>query len=208
VAERARGWPLELGFILDREESLRWAEERGFWTAQCLEEPNSTPLRFMGQDAGLTLRSRPRRRGVKLLVTWDAQGDHQLETLEQARVACRTLGREWILEVLRPDGGRDLLREVGQLRGLSPDYWKLPIPAQVSPALVGMISEDRCCRGVLWLGGAQPLSELTGRLRELSNIPISKGFAVGRTVFEQPFLQNQPEAVADLFEQLVAAWRL
>lgn len=208
VAERHRqkGWPVELGFILDREECLRWADEQGFWTAQCLEQPNSTPLRIMGEDAGITLRSRPRRRGVKLLVTWD--GSEQLATLEQVRAACRALGRVWILELLRPDGGRDLTREVGALRGLSPDYWKLPIPDAVSPILVGHIREDPCCRGVLWLGGAQPLAELARRFSELSRLEVSQGFAVGRTVFEQPFLEDRPEAVADLFEKLVESWLL
>ncbi len=211
VAERHRRkrWPIELGFILDREECLRWADDQGFWTAQCLEEANSTPLRLMGGDAALTLRSRPRRRGVKLLVTWDGDnpGD-QLATLDQARVACRALGRPWILEVLRPDGGRDLTREMTQLRALSPDYWKVPIPDEVSPLLTSVVTEDPCCRGVLWLGGGQPLSELLPRLTELARLPISRGFAVGRTVFEQPFLDDQPEAVADLFEQLVQAWGL
>lgn len=211
VAERHRRkrWPVELGFILDREECLRWADEQGYWTAQCLEQANSTPLRIQGDDAALTLRSRPRRRGVKLLVTWDAEAPgEQMATLEQVRAACRGLGREWILEVLRPDGGRDLSREVGQLRGLSPDYWKIPIPDEVGPLLVGVVAEDPCCRGVLWLGGAQPLSELEARLAELSKLSISRGFAVGRTVFEQAFLDDRPEVVADMFEQLVKSWAL
>lgn len=207
VADRFRekDWPVELGFILDREECLRWADEQGFWTAQCLEEANSTPVRVLGSDAALTLRSRPRRRGVKLLVTWDGQ---QLDTLDQVRAACRALGRVWILEVLRPDGGLDLTREMTQLRGLSPDYWKVPIPDEVSPMMASVVTEDPCCRGVLWLGGGQPLSELERRLSELASLPLSRGFAVGRTVFEQPFLDDQPEAVADLFERLVESWGL
>ncbi len=208
VAERfrQRSWDCELGFILDREECLGWAEAEGFWTAQCLEEPNSTPLRVIGQDAGVTLRSRPRRRAVKLLVTWPG-GEGQRATLEQVVAACRALGRELILEVLRPDGGDDLSSAMQELLELSPDWWKVPIgpdPARIAQ----MASRDECCRGVLWLGGGEPLEELATRLGGVSSLPASKGFAVGRTVFEQAFQEDQPELVADRFEHLVRAWGL
>lgn len=208
VAERfrQRSFDCELGFILDREECLGWADAEGFWTAQCLEEPSSTPLRVIGADAGVTLRSRPRRRAVKLLVTWPG-GEGQRATLEQVVAACRALGRELILEVLRPDQGCDLAAEMQELSDLSPDWWKVPVgpdPARIAQ----LASRDECCRGVLWLGGGEPLEELSAQFGAVARLPASKGFAVGRTVFEEAFLEDQPGLVADHFERLVRAWGL
>ena len=51
-----------------------------------------------------------------------------------------------------------------------------------------------------------PTLTASARLEAVRALPASKGFAVGRTVFEQPFLQGQPAVAADRFEQLVEAW--
>ncbi|MEW6278469.1 MAG: 5-dehydro-2-deoxygluconokinase, partial [Candidatus Eremiobacterota bacterium] len=199
AAERARagGWADSLGFILDglfAEEALQWAEREGYWVAQCLEQSNSYPLQIEGCDPALALRARPRGRAVKLLAYWDFGAAsvvvHQTDVLHQVQAACHAYSREFLLEILRRDQARAVHQEVSALvrAGLRPDWWKLPVPdGEVDPVLFKRIGEDPCSRGILWLGGGEPLEELEARFAGLSGLGPSRGFAVGRTVFEAPF---------------------
>jgi 5-dehydro-2-deoxygluconokinase len=77
-------------------------------------------------------------------------------------------------------------------------------------------ARDPYCRGVVLLGLSQPIETLTAAFEATARVPLVKGFAVGRTIFQDParaWLAGQiddAEAVNQLaanLTRLVEAWR-
>ncbi len=102
---------------------------------------------------------------------------------------------------------------------MRPDWWKLePVadPAAWTAIAQTIEAHDPLCRGVLVLGQSARAEQLTASFRAAARFDVVKGFAVGRTIFEQParlWLSGQIddaqalEALASGFGALVDAWR-
>jgi 5-dehydro-2-deoxygluconokinase len=102
--------------------------------------------------------------------------------------------------------------------GVEPDWWKLE--AQPSPAAWAAVSSaitrnDPWCRGVVLLGLEAPEAELEQAFARCASVPIVKGFAVGRTIFNDAAEKwlagtiDDAAAVDDMarrFGRLTAAW--
>ena len=97
--------------------------------------------------------------------------------------------------------------------GIYPEWWKLPPPSAAEwPAIDALIAErDPYCRGVVLLGLNAPSAELAGGFAAAQRSRSCRGFAVGRTIFQEPARAwlagqaGQTNAVAD--ETLIAAVR-
>ena len=71
--------------------------------------------------------------------------------------------------------------------GVKPDWWKLPpfTTEEGWQEVERVINEhDPWCRGIVMLGLNAPMSDLIADFALGANSPVCKGFAVGRTLFQ------------------------
>ena len=222
-----------LGILCDDrygQDALNAATGRGWWIGRPVELPGSNPLLFdRGRSVGTSLIAWPHEHVVKCLVRFHPDDDvgHRLEQEAQLRAlydAVQASGHELLLEVIPPNdpprAGDTVCRALKRLYNLNifPEWWKLePMPAAEWPAIDALIAErDPYCRGVLLLGQAADAATLAAGFREARASRSCRGFAVGRTIFEQPsrkWLAGEIDdaalkrAVRANFESLIRVWR-
>jgi 5-dehydro-2-deoxygluconokinase len=201
----------------------------GCWIARPVERPGSRPLAFAGDaEPAISMRTWPVAHVAKCLVSYAAEDPEPLRRAQEDSLlalqrAVHATRREWLLEVIPPEGAPADAVPAAVERlygiGLKPDWWKLPPSAsrdvwhRVGDALR---ANDAQARGVLVLGSAMHESELKAAFTAASAEPTVRGFAVGRTIFwpaaEQWFANalTDAEAIAriiDTCRRVVAAWR-
>ncbi|MFL5316474.1 MAG: 2-deoxy-5-keto-D-gluconate 6-phosphate aldolase domain-containing protein, partial [Microvirga sp.] len=223
-----RGWGLLLDGTYGRE-ALFEAAEHGFWIGRPVEKPGSRPLAFETPDLGSHLAEWPLAHTVKCLCFYHPGDPPELKERQEAALvavqdACRTTGRELLIEIIASKHGvvtettaADVLERLYAV-GLKPDWWKLE--PQTSAAGWRAIEDairagDPYCRGVVLLGLEAPEEELVAAFRLAAQSPAVKGFAIGRTIFAQAaekwLAGSMPdeEAVAEMaarFGRLCQAW--
>jgi 5-dehydro-2-deoxygluconokinase len=202
----------------------------GLWLARPVELPGSRPLAFETvEEPASSLRTWPAEHIAKCLVLYDAADPDALRLAQEATLlglqrACHASGREWLLELIPPNGrSPELVVPPAMERlyavGVCPDWWKLP--PSTDPGTwqrVGEIIRDRdpYSRGVLLLGLDASDSDLAASFAAASEEPIVRGFAVGRTIFwpiaERWFSGRVTDADAETqlgesFRRVIAHWR-
>jgi 5-dehydro-2-deoxygluconokinase len=221
------------GVLLDGRygfEALSAAADLPYWVGRPIEIPKSRPLEFEGSaDVAVELSSWPLNHVVKCLVSYhpddaaDLQGrqDRQLKRLFDA---CRKTRHELLLEIILPRDmpiePKTMSRALSRIYALDvrPDWWKLPPSGDAThwQAIQDTIGqEDPLCRGVLLLGLAEPETELIACFANAAPFAIVKGFAIGRTIFQDVarawFAGVMSDAaackaMAARFSRLVNAW--
>jgi 5-dehydro-2-deoxygluconokinase len=222
------------GVLLDGRygfEALSEASDSPYWVGRPIEIPQSRPLEFEGSaDVAVELLSWPLNQVVKCLASYHpddpadlkARQDRQLKRLFDA---CRKTRHELLLEIIlpreMPTDPQTMSRALSQIYalGVRPDWWKLPPSGGAAhwQAIQDTIGkEDPLCRGVLLLGLSQPETELTACFANAAPFRIVKGFAIGRTVFNDAarawFAGSMSDAdavktMAAIFSRLVNAWQ-
>jgi 5-dehydro-2-deoxygluconokinase len=195
-----------------------------------VELPGSNPLQFdRGRSIGTHLLRWPQEHIAKCLVKYhpDDDLDNRLEQEAQLRAlydAVQASGHELLLEIIPPKGlphaSDTVLRSLKRLYnlGIYPEWWKLePMSAGQWQAIDALIAErDPYCRGVLVLGQSATIDELRAGFRAARESMTCRGFAVGRTIFEEPSRRWLAGAIDDdtlileiraRFEMLIDAWR-
>jgi 5-dehydro-2-deoxygluconokinase len=233
AARVAAGRP-GFGMLLDGtygREALFDASHEGFWIGRPVELPASRPLDFEGQgDLGAHLLEWPVEQTVKCLCFWHPADPPELRARQERELlrlhdACRTVGRELLLEIIAgPHGPLEsgtvaaILEHLYGL-GIRPDWWKLE--AQTDPKAWAAIEQtiqrnDPLCRGIVLLGLDAPLPELVAAFQATAATSMVRGFAVGRSIFADPARAwfagriNDEQAVGEMaqrFATLVAAWQ-
>ncbi|MGE0004491.1 MAG: 5-dehydro-2-deoxygluconokinase [Parvibaculaceae bacterium] len=222
------------GMLLDDtygREAMFDAATHGFWIARPLEVSGSRPLRFeFTQDVGSRLVEWPVDHTVKCLAFYHPDDEAALKE-EQARKlrtlfeAARAIGRELLIEIiagkhgpLRDDTVARALADLYAL-GIRPDWWKLePQPAAEAWTAIGSVikGNDPYCRGVVLLGLDAPEAELARAFAVTEGQSYVKGFAIGRTIFNDVAKDwlgrrmNDDDAVAAMaerFGKLVQLWK-
>ena len=202
-----------------------------YWLGRPIEVPRSRPLEFEGcEDVGLEILSWPATQIVKCLAFYDAADapdlrDRQERQLCRLYTACRETGHELLLEIIAPAeavvDGQSTARSLRRLYdlGIRPDWWKLePSTSDASwQGIVDVIQEqDPYCRGIVLLGLSAPIEELVASFEAAARFPLVKGFAVGRTIFQdvaREWLSGNSsdaeaiETMASRLATLVDAWR-
>jgi 5-dehydro-2-deoxygluconokinase len=233
AAEVAGGKP-GYGVLLDEtygREALFAAAKLPFWIGRPVEQPGSRPLRFeFAQDIGARLAEWPVTHTVKCLAFFHPDDDEalrreQTEKLAGLHDAARRNGLELLVEIVASKHGGladDTTARVLDMlyaAGIKPDWWKLE--AQPSPAAwanIGRVIEaaDPWCRGVVLLGLEAPEAELEAAFGATKGAPVVKGFAIGRTIFNdaaEKWLSgaiDDKAAVDDMagrFARLTEAWK-
>jgi 5-dehydro-2-deoxygluconokinase len=232
--DRIAGRERRFGVLLDGRygsEALSEAADSTYWVGRPIEIPQSRPLEFEGSaDVAVELLSWPLNQVVKCLVSYhpddpaDLKGrqDRQLQRLFDA---CRKTRHELLLEIILPQetpaDSRTMSRALAEVYalGVRPDWWKLPPGGGVAhwQAIQDTIrQEDPLCRGVLLLGLSQPETELITCFANAAPFAIVKGFAIGRTIFQDVArawfagTMNDADALkamAAKFSRLANAWQ-
>jgi 5-dehydro-2-deoxygluconokinase len=222
------------GMLIDekhgREAMFEYARHPFSWLGRPVELPGSRPLRFeFSQDIGSQLVEWPVEHCIKCLCFYHPDDPAELKQEQQQKLralfeASRKVGRELLIEIIAGKHGRlddttvpRALEEIYAL-GIMPDWWKLEPQASASAwhnIEATILKHDPWCRGVVLLGLEAPHHELVAAFTATANAPIVKGFAVGRTIFNEAAAAwlagriNDEAAVADMaarFEKLTEAW--
>jgi 5-dehydro-2-deoxygluconokinase len=212
------------------QEALYDAAGQNFWIGRPVEDPGSRPLRFeQSHDLGSQLVEWPVTHVVKCLCFYHPDDPEDLrlqqeQTLLALHEASRTVGREYLVEIIAGKHGDvdddTIARVLARLYslGLKPDWWKLE-PQKSSAAWqnikAAIRDNDPWCRGIVMLGLDAPEAELVAAFGMAAAADLVKGFAVGRTIFAataERWLAGQIDdaaAVDDMaarFATLVSAW--
>ena len=211
------------------QDALNAATGRGWWIGRPVELPGSNPVVFdRGRSIGTTLTSWPNEHVVKCLVPFhpDDAIDHRLEQEAQIRAlydAVQSSGHELLLEIIPPKTSlraRDTVyRAIKRLYnlGIYPEWWKLePRDARRWQTIDALVAErDPYCRGVVLLGLNADVETLAAGFREARDSTTCRGFAVGRTISQDPSAQWLACAIDDAalrqricanFEALIDVW--
>lgn len=207
------------------------AAKHTLWVARPLEEPGSRPLRFeFTQDVGARLVEWPVTHTIKCLAFYHpdddkALKDEQAQKLRALFEAARRVGRELMVEIIcgkngpiKDDTVAHALDELYAL-GIKPDWWKLePQASGAAWKAIGDVirRHDPYCRGIVLLGLEAPESELAKGFETAAGQPEVRGFAIGRTIFNDVAKDwlggriGDDQAVADMagrFGKLVDLWK-
>lgn len=234
AAARVAGGAPGYGMLIDStygRTALFDAEGENFWIARPVEAPGSRPLDFEGGGSlAAKMIEWPASHTAKCLCFYHPDDPEELKVRQERELlrlfdACRTLGRECLIEIiagrhgpLGDDTVASVLRRLYAL-GIRPDWWKLE--PQNNPraweAISAAIAEnDPYCRGVVLLGLEAPEDELRHAFRSAATAQVVRGFAVGRTIFAaaaEAWLKGEMDdeaAIADMagrFASLCEAWQ-
>jgi 5-dehydro-2-deoxygluconokinase len=191
------------GTLLDDKygrEAMFDAAKLGLWIGRPLEQPGSRPLRFeFTQDVGARLVDWPVTHTIKCLAFYhpdDPQGlkTEQGQKLRTLYEAARKVGRELLVEIIASKNGpmdnMTIARAMTELYalGIKPDWWKLEPQASAKAwdEISSVIDKhDSLCRGIVLLGLEAPEEELAKGFKAVAGQKYVKGFAVGRTIFNE-----------------------
>ena len=212
--------------------ALRAAADKNIWIGRPIEQSGVFPLAFEeGPDLGSRLGAWPANHCVKVLAplrTDDpadiiARHETMLATLADA---CRQTGHELLVEIIN---GRDdkpaeeaqivaWMRRLYQL-GVYPDWWKLePMNNAAFWRQAGEVVReyDPHCRGIIALGKKMPRQDLELVFAAARSEDMVRGFAIGRTIFNDAATQwfagsvddnAACDIMADMYRRLIEAWR-
>jgi 5-dehydro-2-deoxygluconokinase len=234
AAARVAGGRPGYGMLLDekygRDAMFEFSRHPFAWLGRPVELPGSRPLRFeFSQDIGSQLVEWPVEHCIKCLCFYHpddpaALKDEQQQKLRALFEASRKVGRELLIEIIAGKHGKlddtTIPRAIEELYalGIKPDWWKLEPQASAAAwqkIETAIVKNDPWCRGVVVLGLEAPQQELEAAFAATANAPVVKGFAVGRTIFNDAAEQwlagkmSDEAAVSDMagrFAKLTEAW--
>jgi 5-dehydro-2-deoxygluconokinase len=222
------------GVLLDARYGTRALHEAtgaGLWIGRPVERPGSRPLQFEeAVDLGGYLTEWPVAHTVKCLCFYHPDDPDDLRAGQDAALlrlydACRTIGRELLVEIVAGQHGRlgqdTVARVMSHLYGLGirPDWWKLeaqPSAAAWSAIESVVLDNDPFCRGIVVLGQGADEGSLGEAFVLAAQTPLVRGFAVGRTIFAETarlWLAGEigdEQAISDVaagFGRLAELWR-
>jgi 5-dehydro-2-deoxygluconokinase len=233
AARVAAGRP-GFGMLLDGthgREALFRAADHPFWIGRPVELPGSRPLDFEGGGSlGAQLLEWPVGHTIKCLCFYHPDDPAEMKERQERDLlrlydAARKIGRELLVEIIAGKNGplsRDTVAIVVQRLydlGIKPDWWKLePQTDKAAWRAIGDVIRDNdpYCRGIVLLGLEAPEPELEAAFAAAASEPLVKGFAVGRTIFNdaaRSWLKREitdEAAIADMagrFRRLVESWQ-
>ena len=229
VAQGRPGFGMLIDGIYGREALFR-AADHPFWIGRPVELPGSRPLEFEGPaDLGSGLIEWPVGHTIKCLCFYHPDDTPELKARQERELlrlhaAARLVGRELLVEIIAGKHGAlndttvsSIVERLYSL-GIKPDWWKLePLTSASAWQEVGKViaRNDPLCRGIVLLGLEAPEEDLEAAFAVAVREPMVKGFAVGRTIFNEAarnWLAGAIDdeaaiaAMAGKFARLVAAW--
>ncbi|WP_411341584.1 5-dehydro-2-deoxygluconokinase [Sphingopyxis sp. J-6] len=192
--------------------ALEAAADHPYWIGRPIEVPGSRPLRFEGSpDVGMTLRDWPTNHVVKCLVFYHPDDDAEMRAAQDRQIlrlfdACRRTRHEFLLEIIASKHGpvdsgtiASVIDHVYSL-GIYPDWWKLEPTTDAAAwaaSEAAILRHDPLCRGIVLLGLSAPQDEVLAGIVAAAPFTLVKGFAVGRTIFQDVAQQWLAGAIDD-----------
>ena len=231
---RRQGIEADVGLLADQrfgQDSLNAATGRGWWVARPVEVQGSRPLAFEhGRSIGSNLIAWPQEQIIKCLVQFHPDDEPLLRLEQEAQIkglyqAAQVSGHELLLEIIPPKDHPSthpdvLYRAIKRLYnlGIFPAWWKIEAQSAAEwEQLDALIQErDPYCRGVVLLGLNAPAASLAEGFQQASQSKTCRGFAVGRTIFQEPSRAWMAGEIDDealiqrvqgTFVELIEAWR-
>jgi 5-dehydro-2-deoxygluconokinase len=229
----AQGDP-RFGILLDGRygfEALTLSANHPYWVGRPIELPKSRPLEFESSaDVATELLAWPLNHVVKCLVFYHPDDEADLRNRQDRQLkrlfdACRKTRHELLVEVIvpasLPSDAQTVARAISCIYGIGvrPDWWKLEpsvTRATWQNIETAIVRGDPYCRGVVLLGLSAPSGELAAAFSVAAPFKIVRGFAVGRTIFDEIARQWFRGATGDEaavkgmaanLSALVSAWR-
>ena len=224
-----------VGLLVDDEQgqtALHSSADSGLWTGRPAEASGVYPLALnMGPDIGTHLAEWPVTQTVKLLLPYRLDDpadirDHHDQLLARLYDACRTAGRELLVEIITSHSGQPVaaddipvIMEHIYQQGVYPDWWKLePVEQAAFWQRCGAVVRtfDPYAQGIIVLGKQMPSDQLAAMFAAAKTDEMVKGFAIGRTIFWGPAEdwfagrcddQAAIRQMAAGFAGLIAAWQ-
>jgi len=198
VAQGRPGYGMLIDERFGRDAFFDAAKKNFSWIGRPVELPGSKPLRFeFSQDIGSQLIEWPVDHCIKALCFYHPDDSSELKAEQQQTLrtlfeAARKVGRELLIEIIAGKNGplsdttiSTAMQELYDL-GIKPDWWKLE-PQASSTAWANIEAtiarNDTFCRGIVLLGLEAPADDLQKAFAASKSAPSVKGFAVGRTIF-------------------------
>lgn len=190
------------GLLLDGRfgaRALEAAAELPYWIGRPIEAPGSRPIAFEGSpDVAATIRGWPITHVVKCLVFYHPDDNAEMRARQDRQIlrlfdACRATRHEFLLEIIAskhgPVDSETVARVIDHVYGLGvyPDWWKLEPasdPRAWAATEAAILRHDPRCRGIVLLGLSAPQEEILAGISAAAPFPLVKGFAVGRTIFQ------------------------
>ncbi|WP_248797759.1 bifunctional 5-dehydro-2-deoxygluconokinase/5-dehydro-2-deoxyphosphogluconate aldolase [Pseudomonas sp. MWU13-2105] len=231
---RQQGIEADVGLLADQrfgQDALNAATGRGWWVARPVEVQGSRPLAFeQGRSIGSNLIAWPQEQIIKCLVQFHPDDEPMLRLEQEAQIkalyqASQVSGHELLLEIIPPKDHPStypdvLYRALKRLYNLDiyPAWWKIEAQSAAEwEQLDALIQErDPYCRGVVLLGLNAPAATLAQGFQQASRSRTCRGFAVGRTIFQEPSRAWMAGEIDDealirqvqaTFVGLIDAWR-
>lgn len=179
--------------------ALEAAADLPYWIGRPIEAPGSRPVEFEGSpDVAATLREWPINHVVKCLVFYHPDDDAELRARQDRQIlrlfdACRSTRHELLLEIIAskngPVGVETVARVINHVYslGVYPDWWKLEPTSDAAAwaaSEAAILQHDPRCRGIVLLGLSAPQDQVLASITAAAPFPLVKGFAVGRTIFQ------------------------
>jgi 5-dehydro-2-deoxygluconokinase len=225
--------PERVGVIVDARHGsavLNRLARTNLWIGRPIEAPGSRPLAFDPDDnTALHLATWPAGHVIKVLVFYHPDDPTELRLAQERRLSelhmnARTLGRDLLLEIISTNGlpvdDRTVARSIQRFYniGVRPAWWKLqPQTPAAWRAIADVIAErDPWCNGILMLGLDAPEETLRRAFEDVADVPLCRGFAVGRSIFNTAARAwfngglSDEAAIADIAERyrrLIVSWR-
>jgi 5-dehydro-2-deoxygluconokinase len=201
------------------------------WIGRPIEAPGSRPLAFDPDDGtALHIATWPAAQVIKCLVFYHPDDPVDLRLAQERRLSelhlnCRTLGRDLLVEIICTIGehvvdDQTVARAIKRFYnlGLRPAWWKLqPQTPAAWRAIAEVIAErDPWCNGILMLGLDAPEETLRRAFEDVAGIELCRGFAVGRSIFNNAArswfngsLSDEAaiEDIAERYRRLIVSWR-
>lgn len=224
-----------VGLLVDDElgqAALHRSADSGLWTGRPVEASGVYPLALnMGPDIGTHLAEWPVTQTVKLLLPYrlDDPADirrHHDQLLARLYDACRTAGRELLVEIITSHSGQPVAADdipviMDQIyqQGIYPDWWKLePVDGAGFWQACGDLVRryDPYAQGIIVLGKQMPADQLTAMFAAAKREAMVNGFAIGRTIFWGPAEdwfagrsddETATRQMAAAFAGLIDAWQ-
>lgn len=225
--------PERVGVIVDARHGsavLNRLARTNLWIGRPIEAPGSRPLAFDPDgNTALHLATWPAGHVIKVLVFYHPDDPTELRLAQERRLSelhmnARTLGRDLLLEIISTSGlpvdDRTVARSIQRFYniGVRPAWWKLQPQTPASwRAIADLIAErDPWCNGILMLGLDAPEETLRRAFEDVAGVPLCRGFAVGRSIFNTAARAwfngglSDEAAITDIAERyrrLIVSWR-
>jgi 5-dehydro-2-deoxygluconokinase len=150
--------------------------------------------------------------------------DVQLTQLRKLNEVCNSLKRKLMVELIIPEGFEESGMSLGETMaevyeaGINPFWWKITAldSEEEWQTMTGVLDQYDPEVGVIILGNNAPIEQFRTWFRVARSTPHTCGFAVGRSIFWEPWEQfaegkitktEVSSMIAERYQQVIDIWQ-